>query len=170
VIDIDNDHNTQETAKRVAKMYIREVFKGRYQPVPSFKTFPNVKALDELYTTGPITIRSACSHHLVPIVGKCWIGVIPKDRLFGLSKFNRVVEWLASRPQIQEELAVQIADFLENELEPVGLAVVIKATHLCMTWRGVREEMASTMNTSVMRGKMLSVPSARAEFFQLIGQ
>lgn len=169
VIDIDNDHNTRETARRVAKMYIREVFKGRYVPAPHYKTFPNVKKLDELYATGPITIRSACSHHLVPIVGKCWIGIIPKDTLFGLSKFNRVVEWIAARPQIQEEMAVQIADLLEKELEPTGVAVVVKATHMCMTWRGVREEMAATMTTSVMRGKMLTVPSARAEFLNLIG-
>lgn len=168
VIDIDNDHNTRETAHRVAKMFVNEVFRGRYDPAPHVTTFPNAKKLDELYTTGPITIRSACSHHLVPIVGKCWIGVIPRDRLFGLSKFNRVVEWFAARPQIQEELAVQIADYLENMLQPVGLAVVIEATHMCMTWRGVREEMSATMKTSVMRGKMLSVPAARSEFFELI--
>lgn len=168
VIDIDNDHNTQETAKRVAKMYMKEVFRGRYDPAPHYKVFPNVKKLDELYATGPITIRSACSHHLVPIVGKCWIGVIPKDNLFGLSKFNRIVEWIAARPQIQEEMAVQIADLLEKELDPVGVAVIVKATHMCMTWRGVREEMNAKMSTSVMRGKMLTVPSARAEFMELI--
>lgn len=168
LIDTQNDHNTKGTAARMAKMYMTEVFRGRFDAPPKVTTFPNAKKLDELYTTGPITIRSACSHHFVPIMGKCWIGVIPKERLFGLSKFNRVIEWIASRPQIQEELAVQIADYIEQTLEPVGVAVVIKATHMCMTWRGVREEPSAVMTTSVMRGKMLTVPSARQEFFELI--
>lgn len=168
VIDTANDHNTRETAKRVAKMYLREVFKGRYLPAPDVTSFPNAKFLDEIYTCGPITVRSACSHHLVPIVGKCWIGVIPGERVIGLSKFNRIVEWVASRPQIQEELSVQIADYIENEIEPLGLAVVIKATHMCMTWRGVREPQESTMTNSVMRGYFRDNDSAKAEFMQLI--
>jgi GTP cyclohydrolase I len=168
VIDVDTDHNTRETAKRVAKMYVKEVFKGRYLPPPEVTSFPNAKKLDEIYTCGPITVRSACSHHLVPIVGKCWIGVIPGERVIGLSKFNRIVEWIASRPQIQEELSVQIADYIENEIQPLGLAVVIKASHLCMTWRGVREPMESTMTNSVMRGYFRDNDSAKAEFMQLI--
>ncbi len=83
VIDIDNDHNTHETAERVAKMYLQEVFKGRYHQQPKVASFPNVKQLDEIYTVGPITVRSACSHHLVPIMGNCWIGIkpgCPRDR------------------------------------------------------------------------------------------
>ena len=76
VIDIDNDHNTEETAERVARMYLHEVFKGRYHQQPKIASFPNVKKLDEIYTVGPITVRSACSHHLVPILGNCWIGKI----------------------------------------------------------------------------------------------
>jgi len=169
IVDVDNDHNTQETAERVAKMYLREVFKGRYLPAPSITDFPNAKSLDEMYTSGPITVRSACSHHFVPILGKCWIGVIPGERVIGLSKFNRIVEWIASRGQIQEEMTVQIADFIEQQIKPKGLAVVIKATHECMVWRGVRETAEASMTTSVMRGAFMDKAEARAEFFSLAG-
>ena len=170
VIDTENDHNTQGTAARVAKMFLREVYRGRYTPPPAITDFPNDKKLDEMYVTGPITVRSACSHHLVPIVGKCWIGVIPGDRVIGLSKFNRIVDWIAARPQIQEELVVQIADFIEKEISPIGLAVIVEATHMCMTWRGVRETMEATMTTSVMRGAFKELPHAKSEFLALVGK
>ena len=84
VIDIENDHNTAETAERVAKMYLQEVFKGRYHQQPKVASFPNVKQLDEIYTVGPLTVRSACSHHFVPIMGNCWIGIKPGKRVIGL--------------------------------------------------------------------------------------
>ena len=109
-IDTENDHNTQETAKRVAKMMVREVFAGRYEPKPRITSFPNATAYDELYLTGPIKIRSTCAHHFQPIVGNAWVGVFPGKNVIGLSKFNRLVDWVASRPQIQEEMTVQIAD------------------------------------------------------------
>lgn len=169
LIDVDHDHNTRETAKRMAKMYLHEVLKGRYHPEPKITDFPNAKHLDELYTTGPISIRSGCSHHLVPILGKCWIGIVPGERVIGLSKFNRVVDWFASRAQIQEEMTVQIADFIEERIQPKGLAVVIKATHQCMVWRGVKEPQDAEMTTSVMRGAFRDRPEARAEFFSLAG-
>ena len=167
VIDVENDHNTQETAKRVAKMYLREVFKGRYDKMPKVTEFPNAKDLDQIYTIGPITIRSACSHHLVPITGRAWIGVLPSDRVIGISKFVRLTEWVMARPQIQEEATVQLADLVEEMISPKGLAVVVEATHQCMTWRGVRES-ETKMTTSVMRGTFLNDPDARAEFFRLI--
>lgn len=170
VIDVDRDHNTKGTAKRIAKMYLHEVFKGRYQKAPKITDFPNAKQLDEMYLTGPITIRSACSHHFVPIVGRCWIGIIPGERVIGLSKFNRLVDWVASRPQIQEELVVQIADFIEDQIAPEGLAVVVEATHLCMTWRGVKEPMEAKMTTNVMRGAFRDRPEARAEFMTLVAK
>ena len=103
VIDIDNDHNTAETAERVAKMYLQEVFKGRYHQQPKVASFPNVKQLDEIYTVGPITVRSACSHHLVPIMGNCWIGIKPGARVIGLSKFTRVADWVFSRPTFRRK-------------------------------------------------------------------
>jgi len=167
IIDTENDHNTQETAKRVAKMFVQEVFKGRYDPMPKVTDFPNAKHLDEIYTIGPITVRSACSHHLVPITGRCWIGILPSDRVIGISKFVRLTNWVMGRPQIQEEATIQLADIIEEKIKPKGIAVVVEATHQCMTWRGVREH-DTKMTTSVMRGFFRDNSDARAEFFRLI--
>lgn len=168
VIDRFNDHNTQGTAKRVAKMFCREVFRGRFEPAPKLTFFPNKKKLDEIYMSGPITVRSTCSHHLCPILGRAWVGILPGKRLVGLSKFNRVVDWFCARPQIQEEMAVQLADYLEKEIKPKGLAVVIQATHTCMTWRGVKESGGCAMTNSIMRGVFRKNAAARAEFMALL--
>lgn len=168
-IDIRNDHNTEGTPDRVAKMYVREVMAGRYQPMPDITAFPNALKLDELYVTGPITVRSMCSHHLVPIIGQAWVGIIPgEDSVIGLSKFNRLVEWVFARPQIQEEATIQLADIIEQQTKPRGLAIIVKATHMCMTWRGVRESMDATMTTSVMRGRLREDAMARNEFLTLV--
>jgi len=169
VIDIDNDHNTEETAERVARMYIHEVFKGRYHQQPKVASFPNVKKLDEIYTVGPITVRSACSHHLVPILGVCWIGIKPSDRVIGLSKFSRVADWVFSRPHIQEEAVIILADEIEKLCAPQGLAILVKAQHYCMKWRGVKEPQTSMVN-SVVRGDFRHDPSLKQEFFELVKQ
>ena len=166
IIDTKYDHNTIETAQRVAKMYLNEVFKGRYHKKPKVTDFPNAKNLDQIYTVGAISVRSACSHHLVPIIGKCWIGVIPSDRVIGLSKFNRIVDWVMSRPQIQEEAAIQLADTIEKLIKPKGLAVIIKAKHQCMTWRGVKDN-DTEMVTSVMRGIFRDTAEARSELMDI---
>lgn len=166
-IDTENDHNTQETAKRVAKMMVREVFAGRYEPKPRITAFPNATAYDELYLTGPIKIRSTCAHHFQPIVGNAWVGVFPGKNVIGLSKFNRLVDWVASRPQIQEEMTVQIADIIEQETQAEGVAVVVKAEHMCMTHRGVKEH-ESDMTTSVVRGSLRDEESQKREFFNLL--
>ena len=158
VIDIDNDHNTAETAERVARMYLREVFKGRYHHQPKVASFPNVKQLDEIYTVGPISVRSACSHHLVPIMGNCWIGIKPGERVIGLSKFTRVADWVFSRPHIQEEAVMILADEIERLCAPQGLGIIIKAQHYCMKWRGVKEPQTSMVN-SVVRGDFRHDPS-----------
>lgn len=163
---IQIDHNTECTPERVARMLMGELYRGRYEPAPEVTDFPNVRKLDELYAVGPLAVRSTCAHHLVPVIGQAWIGVIPGDRLIGLSKFSRVVDWVMSRPQMQEEAVVQLADLLERLLAPKGLGVVLRASHLCMTLRGVRET-ASTMTTSVMRGLLLTNPAAREEFLAL---
>jgi len=169
VIDIDNDHNTEETAERVARMYLQEVFKGRYLEQPKIASFPNVKNLDEIYTVGPITVRSACSHHLVPILGNCWIGIKPGERVIGLSKFSRVADWVFSRPHIQEEAVIILADEIERLCKPKGLAILVKAQHYCMKWRGVKELQTSMMN-SVVRGDFRHDPSLKQEFFELVKQ
>jgi GTP cyclohydrolase I len=169
VIDTDNDHNTQETARRVAKMYLQEVFKGRYAPAPSVTEFPNVERLNELMIVGPITVRSACSHHLCPIIGRLWIGVMPNEHsnLIGLSKYVRLADWIMSRPQIQEEAVTQIADLLQERMQPDGLAIVMEADHFCMAWRGVKD-IDSKMTNSVMRGSFLKDPNLRREFLALL--
>ena len=169
VIDTENDHNTQNTSRRVAKMYVQEVFNGRYVEQPTLTKFPNVSRLNELMIIGPITVRSACSHHLCPIMGRIWIGVLPsKDSaLIGLSKYSRLTEWVMCRPQIQEEAVVELADMLEKKIKPVGVAVVMDADHFCMQWRGVKD-LDSKMINSVMRGAFLKDSNLRREFLALI--
>jgi len=168
VIDIDNDHNTAGTARRVAKMFVDEVFAGRYSAAPSITSFPNVSRLNELMIVGPVTVRSACSHHLCPIMGKIWIGVLPNTdaELIGLSKFARLCEWIMSRPQIQEEAVIMLADELERRIRPDGLAVVMEADHYCMQWRGIKDEQP-VMTSSIMRGAFLENDALRREFLGL---
>ena len=169
VIDTESDHNTSDTARRVAKMYLNEVFKGRYQKQPVITEFPNAEHLNELMIVGPITVRSACSHHFCPIIGKLWIGVMPNEHtnVIGLSKYARLAEWVMGRPQIQEEAVVQLADLIQEKTQPDGLALVVEAEHFCMQWRGVKE-MDSKMINSVMRGVFLKNSALRREFLSLL--
>jgi GTP cyclohydrolase IA len=169
VIDTSSDHNTNDTARRVAKMYISEVFKGRYTKAPTITEFPNAEHLNELMIVGPITVRSACSHHFCPVIGKIWIGVMPNEHtnVIGLSKYARLAEWVMGRPQIQEEAVVQLADLIMDKTQPDGLAIVMEASHYCMAWRGVKDMDAKMIN-SVMRGVFLKDSALRREFLALI--
>jgi GTP cyclohydrolase I len=170
VIDTVSDHNTRDTAKRVARMYVDEVFRGRYVPEPAITQFPNVEHLNELMIVGPIIVRSTCSHHLCPIFGRLWIGVMPNEHssLIGLSKYNRLADWVMSRPQIQEEAVTRLADLLQERVQPDGLAIVMEADHFCLHWRGVKDT-ESKMTNSVMRGSFLKDMNLRREFLALIG-
>ena len=167
IIDTENDHNTQETAKRMAKMFIHEIFRGRYREQPKITTFPNATNYDQLYITGPVSIRSTCAHHFQNIVGKAYVGVFPGKEVIGLSKFNRLINWIAARPQIQEEMTMQIADAVEEVTGADGVAIVIRAEHMCMTHRGVKEH-ESDMTTSVMRGSFRNDPELKKEFLTLM--
>lgn len=169
VIDTASDHNTNDTARRVAKMYLKEVFGGRYAKLPAITEFPNAEHLNELMIVGPITVRSACSHHFCPVIGHVWIGIMPNEHtnVIGLSKYVRLAEWIMARPQIQEEAVVQLADLIQGKTQPDGLAVVMSAKHYCMAWRGVRD-MGSRMINSVMRGCFLKDSNLRREFLSLI--
>jgi GTP cyclohydrolase IA len=169
VIDTEHDHNTEDTARRVAKMYLKEVFGGRYVQPPKITEFPNAEHLNELMIVGPITVRSACSHHFCPVIGKIWIGVMPNEHtnVIGLSKYARLAEWVMGRPQIQEEAVVQLADLIQEKTQPDGLAIVMEASHYCMAWRGVKD-MDSKMINSVMRGVFLKDNNLRREFLALI--
>jgi len=169
VIDTDADHNTHDTAKRVAKMFVEEVFRGRYYPMPAVTEFPNAERLNELMIVGPITVRSACSHHLCPIFGKVWIGLLPNEHsnLIGLSKYARICDWIMSRPQIQEEAVTMLANELQARVRPDGLAIVMEADHFCMHWRGVKDTDSAMVN-SVMRGAFLKDANLRREFLSLL--
>lgn len=179
IIDIDHDHNTKETAKRVAKMFVKEIFAGRYEEPPKITTFPNIRQMDEMYVTGPITVRSTCAHHFMPIRGVCYIGVYPGTNVLGLSKFNRIVDWVASRPQIQEEMTFAIADEVQKmvvgNIDPNetkgentwGVAVLVQAEHFCLTHRGVKEH-DSAMTTTVLRGRFKDKPNLKHEFFDVV--
>jgi GTP cyclohydrolase IA len=169
VIDTDSDHNTRETARRVARMFVDEVFRGRYHAMPAVTEFPNVERLNELMIVGPITVRSACSHHLCPILGKVWVGLLPNEHsnLIGLSKYTRICDWVMSRPQIQEEAVTMLANELQKRVRPDGLAIVMEADHFCMHWRGVKDS-ATAMVNSAMRGAFLKDPNLRREFLALL--
>ena len=165
VIDTDHDHNTMDTARRVAKMFIKETFSGRYRSVPKVTAFPNM-GYKSLYTTGPISIRSTCAHHFQNIVGKCWVGIVPEDEVIGLSKFNRLVHHICERPQIQEEMTTQIANALKEYAKTDNIAVVVKAEHHCMTHRGVKEH-ESDMTTAIMLGAFEKDPALKKEFYDI---
>ena len=164
-IDTQHDHNTNETAKRIAKMYVQEIFGGRFKPQPKVTAFPNM-GYKSMYTSGPISVRSTCAHHFQNIVGKCWIGIIPEDQVIGLSKFNRIVHHIAERPQIQEEMTTHIAEELKKFAKTPHVAVVVKAEHHCMTHRGVREH-ESDMTTAVMLGAFLDESAVKQEFYNI---
>ncbi len=159
----------QETPSRVARMY-EEIFSGLdSDPKEHLKIFNEGGRHEELVLVKDIPLYSVCEHHLLPFIGRAHIAYIPKDgRIIGLSKFARIVDCFARRPQVQERLTAQIADFLYEELEPLGVAVFIEAEHLCMTMRGARAAGSSTQ-TSALRGCMRSDAKTRAEVMALLG-
>lgn len=164
-----NDPNTTNTPRRIARMFVNELFAGRFQKAPKITVFPNRKDVDELIISKGITVMSVCSHHWQPISGEAAIGYIPDKHLLGLSKLSRIVNWFSRRGQIQEELGEQIADYIEDLIHPKALGVVIKAKHYCMIARGVKgSEAKSLMITSVMRGLLLDDFNLRNEFLKLI--
>jgi GTP cyclohydrolase IA len=131
-------------------------------------TFPNEEGYDELVLARDIPVRSVCEHHLLPFVGVAHVGYLPGGRILGLSKLARVVEHFACRPQVQERLTKQTADWLEEHLAPQGVGVVIEAEHTCMTLRGVQAAGSKTV-TSTLLGTLRSNPSSRQEFLDLTG-
>ncbi len=167
-IDHANDHNTLETPQRVAKMYVEEIMEGRYTAPPRITEFDNAQAYDQLIVTGPIELRSMCAHHLMPIYGQAYIGILPAadGKIIGLSKYDRIVEYFASRLQIQEELVKQIGQYIMDMTEPRGLAVRISAVHMCKTQRGVRASHRSRMVNTYYWGELASNTALKSEFLQ----
>lgn len=151
-----------DTPMRVAKMY-EEIFSGLKTPAPKLTTFPNESSYKDLVIVKDIPFYSCCEHHLVPFFGKAHIGYVPGDKIVGLSKFARLVDWYSKRPQVQERLTDQIATHLFNTLEPESLIVVMQGEHLCMSMRGVQKPGSQTVTTSI-RGLLRK--EEREDFFQ----
>ena len=167
-IDHANDHNTRDTPARVAKMFVEEVLRGRYDPPPRITEFENVDRYDSLIVTGPIDVRSMCAHHMMPIYGQAYIGILPSadGRIIGLSKYDRIVDYFCARLQIQEELVNQIGTYIVGMTDPRGVAVRISAVHMCKTHRGVRASDRSRMISSAYFGDFLTNPELKNEFLQ----
>jgi GTP cyclohydrolase IA len=162
-VDLDAD-GLDATPGRMARAYAELLTPRPFEPT----TFPNDEGYDELVLARAIPIHSVCEHHLLPFMGVAHVGYLPGERILGLSKLARVVEHFARRPQVQERLTKQIADWLTAHLEPAGVGVVIEAEHLCMTLRGV-EAVGSSTITSTLLGTLRTDPRSRAEFFTLVG-
>lgn len=166
-VDWENDHNSSNTPRRVAKAYVNDLWKGRYEPLDSVTSFPS-DGYDGVVFEGGIPITSMCSHHHQTINGLCHIAYIPtlEGRVVGLSKLNRIVEHFSRRGAIQEQLTVAIHNAVDQICEGnIGVAVMIEATHNCVSCRGVKHQGAS-MKTSKLSGSFLNEDSARLEFYE----
>jgi GTP cyclohydrolase I len=165
--DWENDPNMRETPHRVAKMYLNEVTTGTYDAPPRITDFENTSGFKGMVVQKRIEVKSLCSHHLQPFIGKAYVAYIPGDSVVGLSKLNRVVEYFARRPQLQEQLTQQVHDFIHEALPGnKGVAVYISCQHLCCKIRGVNDD--SEMDTPVLSGAFDDESSARAEFYSII--
>jgi GTP cyclohydrolase I len=160
-VDLDDD-SLRETPRRVAAAYAELLTPLEFEVT----TFPNTEGYDELVVARNIPFASLCEHHLIPFVGVATVAYLPGDRIVGLSKLARVVEHFARRLQVQERMTVQIADWLEAELDPKGVGVVLDAEHFCMTIRGVQKPGART-TTSALRGRVRDDARTRAELLAL---
>jgi len=167
-IDHRNDQNTRETPRRVARMFVDEIMHGRFSGPPVLTEFDNAEGFDQLIVMGPIEIRSTCAHHLMPIYGEAFIGVLPSasGKIIGLSKYDRIVDYFSSRLQIQEELVRQIGQFIMGKTDPLGVAVRISAVHMCKTHRGVRANHRSRMVTSAYFGALETDQRRKDEFLR----
>lgn len=168
VLGLDiNDESLKDTPKRVAKMYVKEIFSGLDpENAPAITLFKNDFSYNEILVERNIPVYSYCEHHFVPIIGKVHIGYISQGEVIGLSKLNRVVHYFARRPQVQERLTIQVAEYLKKAMNIEDVAVMMEAEHLCVASRGVRDT-GSTTVTSSFHGRFLQ-PETRKEFISLL--
>lgn len=163
-----SDDSLADTPKRVAKMYVEEVFWGLLpENFPKMTVIENKMGYDEMVTEVNITLNSNCEHHFIPIIGKAHVSYIPKDKVIGLSKLNRLVDYYSRRPQVQERLTDQIAKKLQELLGTDDVAVVIDAMHTCVRTRGIKDS-ASHTRTSSLHGIYRSSADTRAEFYKAL--
>jgi GTP cyclohydrolase I len=161
------DDSLSGTPRRVAKMYVQEIFRGLNPAnMPACRTFDNVYRYDEMLIERNISLNSTCEHHFLPIVGKAHVAYFSSGRVVGLSKLNRVVDHFARRPQVQERLTRQVCECLQTELNTEDVAVIIDAKHMCVSCRGIGDEGSSTL-TADYRGAFRK-PDTRHELLQLI--
>lgn len=162
-----NDDSLKGTPYRVAKMYVKEMFYG-LNPAnkPKLSVFDNKYEYNKMLVESNITINSACEHHFVPIVGKAHVGYISSGKVIGLSKINRIVDYYARRPQVQERLSIQIFSELKNALDTENVIVMVEAEHLCVSTRGVNDK--TSMTTTIEYGGVFKDAQTRSDFFQLI--
>lgn len=170
ILDFDNKNDSQlrDTPKRMAKMWVNELLSGNYTEQPKVTMFPNDRKYDQMIVTEKIQVSSLCAHHFLPFTGFCTIAYLPDKNIVGLSKFARITEWFARRPQTQEELTQQIANFIQTNAEPLGVGVYIEATHSCMTLRGAKQPHDSKMKTTALKGIFLEDPNVKNEFLNFI--
>ena len=165
-LPVDEDPSIVKTPKRVAKMFTDEIFKGLFTDRPSITSQPNVFNYNQMLIESNMKVHSYCEHHFIPIVGVCHLAYIPREKVIGLSKFNRIVDWHARRPQVQEKLTQNIKSDLMQLLDTMDVAVVIDAVHMCVKLRGIKDQHTIT-RTSALNGEFLKGVS-RAEFFSSI--
>ncbi len=168
VIDRDNDPNSMDTGRRLAKMYINELMSGRYNPAPSATAFPNDS--DDRYEGMLVVrseLRSVCSHHHQPVAGVAYIGIIAAEKLIGLSKYTRIAQWCARRGTLQEELATDIAREIMSATDSINVGVQIQATHGCCENRGIMAA-SSLTQTTVLKGSFFTNADVKKEFFDNI--
>lgn len=161
------DLSLKDTPSRIAKMYEYELFRGIYEPPPDIKVFPNNEKYNQMITIGPLNVKSTCEHHFAPFLGYCYVSYIPKDVLIGASKFSRILNWYMRRPQLQERLTQQIANYVQKKIHPQGVGVYIKAQHMCMVMRGV-EETNSWMVTTALKDCYFDDNIAKSEFLRYV--
>ena len=162
-----SDDSLKGTPYRVAKMYVKEIFSGlNPENKPDIKLFDNKYKYNEMLVEKDITFYSNCEHHFVPIIGKAHVAYISSGKVIGLSKLNRIVQYFAKRPQVQERLTIQIAEEIKKAVQTEDVAVVIEATHLCVSSRGVQDNSSSTV-TSSYSGKFMD-ESKKSEFLKYI--
>lgn len=166
-IDWQNDPNSEDTPRRVAKSFVNDLIVGCYTDPPKATAFDNINNYDGMVFQGDIKVNSICSHHHLPFLGKAHVAYLPGKKVIGLSKLNRIVEWFSRRPQVQENLTMQIHDYLNAICEDNGgIAVLIEANHMCACVRGVKHD--SIMKTSKLSGAFKERPEVREEFYNFI--
>lgn len=165
--DWENDPNMSDTPNRVAKMYLNETTAGTYDLEPRITSFPNQAGYKGMVIQKNISVKSLCSHHIQPFVGKAYVAYIPGEQVIGLSKLNRIVEYYSRRPQLQEQLTQQVHDHINRVLpDNKGIAVYISCKHMCCSLRGVNDD--SNMETATLSGAFDLEAQTRSEFYAIV--